>query len=874
VSDKKTDKLVGKRLGNYVISDLIGEGGMGAVYLAEHPQIGRRVAIKVLDSRLGDHEEVSRRFLAEARAIARIEHPNVIDIYDFGRSLDGQLYYVMELLKGEDLSKIMEKLGAMTAAECWPYLEQICDGLQAAHDHGITHRDLKPENIFIPDSKKRLSIKIIDFGLAKVHDPGFKGPSLTAKGVVMGTPLTISPEQAAGHHDKVGPRTDLYSLGVILYWMLAGEPPFVDATAAVVLAMHIKDELPPLREKKDSVPQGVADLVHRCLAKDPDDRPASAAEIAKTFEMVAGVSKPNATILGVSAPVVEQLAASKRTAPAPEPAKPAIGTRPLGGLAKIASQEVDSPKDELAELEAREIDPPHDELAELEAREVDPPQDELAELEAREIEEPSEEPESPEAPESPAERDLALFKTLPAAPKSRPAPGVDPITDLLGAMAGGVVPEDDDEELEDERDEEPEDAPAPEPEDDDLAASAPLGLPQPDELEDEEAFGASSPVDLEALEVPPEPPAPEIPPGGDPDQEYVSDELPPSPAKKLWKRVTLYGGAAAALLAVVGLVVMMFSLSSDPDLPEETAEQGEDRVVSELASLPGGKDLAALKGTVARELATDPASVNPGDAAKLAASAEGKPKAQVVLARLLLAWGRPRLAAAQARAVLEKDGNITDARLLLGEAIHSGGEPGPAIDEYNKVLAAVPKHARARFRLGEAQLHVGRFAGATSSFTTALEADASLTAPAHSRMGDVHTARKQPAQAVNQYLAALTADDNYAPARVALGFAYARLRRYEQAITALDRAVEQVPRDPMAHFYRGTVLFNLQRTDEALEAYRQAIKLKPGFAEGHYYLGQVHLKRGDPTKARAQFQAAIKAKPDYEAAVLALSKLK
>ncbi len=286
--EAEQDALIGQPIGNYVVKSILGSGGMGSVYLAEHPAIGRRVAIKVLAAHLSTHARLSECFLSEARALALIEHPNVIEIYDFGTLPDGRLFYVMELLKGLELGKVMNQRGRLSPADVLPYLKQICHGLQATHEKGIIHRDLKPENIFVLD-RESMVVKLLDFGIAKLQQVGMGGAgggggiSLTQTGMVMGTPLYIAPEQASGEVQKIGPQTDLYSLGVIIYWMLSGKPPFFDETPALLLAKHISSEVPLIRSVFPSVPQGVAEVVESCLEKKPGDRPSSARELVLAF---------------------------------------------------------------------------------------------------------------------------------------------------------------------------------------------------------------------------------------------------------------------------------------------------------------------------------------------------------------------------------------------------------------------------------------------------------------------------------------------------------------------------------------------------------------------------------------------------------------
>ncbi len=250
---------------------------MGSVYLAENPRIEKQVAIKVLDAALAGQARAATRFETEGKLISRIAHPNVVEIFDFGSLDDGSLYYVMEVLGGDDLGKVLEQRGQLTPAEAWPYVEQICAGLSAAHDHGVVHRDLKPDNVFVL-SQDPVQLKILDFGIAKLLETD-DGDKLTATGMIVGTPATLAPEQAAGKHSEIGPWSDIYSLGVTIYWMLAGEPPFMEESPALVLAQHIK-EPPPRLDEVPGVPAGVGDLVDRCLSKAPAERPETAAEVA------------------------------------------------------------------------------------------------------------------------------------------------------------------------------------------------------------------------------------------------------------------------------------------------------------------------------------------------------------------------------------------------------------------------------------------------------------------------------------------------------------------------------------------------------------------------------------------------------------------
>ena len=278
---KPIPSLVGTRIGNYVVVRLLGQGGMGEVYLVEHPDIGTQAAVKVLGERFSTMKHATERFRAEARAIARIKHPNVVEIHDYGSLEDGRLYYQMEHLEGRVLEAVMASKRRMSAEEVLPYLDQICAGLSAAHENHIVHRDLKPENIIVIDGPP-MKLKILDFGIAKLLET-FSGGANTSVGVLLGTPVVMAPEQAAGQPERISFRTDLYSLGVILYWMLTGHPPFLDDAPGMLVSRHINDTPQPLLQLVPSIPQGVAELVERCLAKAPEDRPSSALELAAEF---------------------------------------------------------------------------------------------------------------------------------------------------------------------------------------------------------------------------------------------------------------------------------------------------------------------------------------------------------------------------------------------------------------------------------------------------------------------------------------------------------------------------------------------------------------------------------------------------------------
>ena len=285
--------MIGERYGNYHALSLLGEGGMGAVYLAEHPGIGRRVAIKVLKSELDHDPQLLSRFLNEARAANAIRHPNIIEVLDSGTTDRGASYLVMELLEGESLSARIKRLSRLDEKSAIEIAMQTASGLGAAHAKGIIHRDLKPDNLFIiPEASDaaRERVKILDFGIAKLH--ALAGDSLkTRTGTLMGTPVYMSPEQCLGTKE-VDHRSDIYSLGIIVYEMLAGQPPFVSEGFGELLSMHLHEKPSSLLELAPQVSPEVEFVVMRMLAKKPDNRYQSMTEVRAALAAAAGLPHP------------------------------------------------------------------------------------------------------------------------------------------------------------------------------------------------------------------------------------------------------------------------------------------------------------------------------------------------------------------------------------------------------------------------------------------------------------------------------------------------------------------------------------------------------------------------------------------------------
>ena len=258
--------LVGRRLGDYQLLRRLGRGGMAEVYLAQQMSLERQVAFKVLRHSLAVNETYVRRFHHEAQAAAKLTHANIVQIHEVGQ-VDGVHYIVQEYVPGRNLKQLLAHRGRpFDAPQVALVLRQVAAALQKAADEGIIHRDIKPENIMLSNSGE---VKVADFGLARIAT-GNEKLELTQIGMTMGTPLYMSPEQVEGK--PVDPRSDLYSLGVTAYHVLAGRPPFDGDTALAVAVQHLKNEPPRLEGLRPDVPDGLCRVVHRLLAKRAEDR--------------------------------------------------------------------------------------------------------------------------------------------------------------------------------------------------------------------------------------------------------------------------------------------------------------------------------------------------------------------------------------------------------------------------------------------------------------------------------------------------------------------------------------------------------------------------------------------------------------------------
>ncbi|MEO0323018.1 MAG: serine/threonine-protein kinase [Myxococcota bacterium] len=313
------DGYVGREVaGQFRIVQRIGSGGMGAVYKAEQPDMNRHVAIKILHTRYLSRSDLVSRFRREARAMSHLSHPNTARVFLYGQLEDGACYFVMEYLEGRNLAQTVRAEGPMEPSRAIHVMNQVCGALDEAHRAGIVHRDLKPENIFLTKQGGIEDFpKVLDFGLAKVTEKQMKPGSviLTREGMVFGTPEFMSPEQARGK--TLDARSDIYSLGVIMYELLSGKLPFDAKQPVEHIQLHVNTAPIPLSERAPDVtfPRGLETVVMRALEKAPEDRFASAQEFGDALAAVlrgegAPVRRP-----APPAPVASALPASPSTLP-------------------------------------------------------------------------------------------------------------------------------------------------------------------------------------------------------------------------------------------------------------------------------------------------------------------------------------------------------------------------------------------------------------------------------------------------------------------------------------------------------------------------------------------------------------------------------
>jgi tRNA A-37 threonylcarbamoyl transferase component Bud32/predicted RNA-binding Zn ribbon-like protein len=293
--------------GKYKIIREIGRGAMGVVYEGLHIALDRRVAVKTLRHEMSNDADLATRFQREARAASAIGHPHIIDVFDLGRTPDGLLFMVMELLDGKPLTTLLQQTPLMPVPLAVNLMNQVLGGLAAAHKHGIVHRDLKPDNIFIIDTEDRPNfVKIVDFGIAKKLSPRQPGQvnaamSGTMVGTVMGTPLYMSPEQAIGQVAEIDHRTDIYAAGVVLYEMLCGRTPFQGHGYAAILGAVLEGKFPPPRGLRPDIPPAIEAAIVRAIDRDIQKRFPSAAAMRDAINDGGAVARPAPIALGAAA---------------------------------------------------------------------------------------------------------------------------------------------------------------------------------------------------------------------------------------------------------------------------------------------------------------------------------------------------------------------------------------------------------------------------------------------------------------------------------------------------------------------------------------------------------------------------------------------
>lgn len=289
MAEKKNDPFVGRDVlgGQFRILRRIGAGGMGSVYVADEPAMGRQVAIKILHPNLKGRSDLVSRFRREARAMSQLRHPHTVRVFSYGELEDGSLYIVMEMLDGKNLNQTVRKGGPMAPSRAIPIVAAACRALHEAHEMGIVHRDLKPENLFVCQSPGMEDyVKVLDFGLAKVTEAQMQPGSmiLTQEGMVFGTPEFMSPEQARGQ--ILDARSDIYSLACILYEALTGKLPFDARTPMEYVGKHVTAPPIPLSQRVPgrTFEPGLEKVLEKALSKKPDDRFQDAIALAEALE--------------------------------------------------------------------------------------------------------------------------------------------------------------------------------------------------------------------------------------------------------------------------------------------------------------------------------------------------------------------------------------------------------------------------------------------------------------------------------------------------------------------------------------------------------------------------------------------------------------
>jgi len=286
IDELSEDARSARQLGQYVLRQALGEGGMGSVYLADHQFLRRPCAVKLIRPELARDRAATARFEREVQSAAALTHPNTVQIYDYGQSADGTLYYAMEYLPGSPLDAVVDRDGPFAPPRVVHVLTQLCGALAEAHARGLVHRDVKPANVMLCERGGRHDVaKLLDFGLVAGLRPEPIDPKISHDGMVIGTPAFMSPEQCRGDA-AVTPASDIYSLGALGYFLVTGKEPFTGSSTMQVMLAHLHDPPTPVRELRPDVPPVLASVIERCLAKDPFERFSSAAMLEEALTRV------------------------------------------------------------------------------------------------------------------------------------------------------------------------------------------------------------------------------------------------------------------------------------------------------------------------------------------------------------------------------------------------------------------------------------------------------------------------------------------------------------------------------------------------------------------------------------------------------------
>ena len=336
------DDLIGRNVGSYRVVKLLGKGGMGSVYMAEHPTIRSKVAIKFLHPQYSHDEKIVDRFFNEARAVNVIGHDNILKILDLNVTDDNRHYFVMEFLHGRPLQSLLKGGGAVPLQIAGPILLQVCDALGAAHDAGIVHRDLKPDNVYLIALKgKKNFVKVVDFGIAKLTNSEGVSTGNTQTGMVMGTPAYMSPEQASGRTQLIDARSDIYSLGVMMFQLATGRLPFPGSAFGEVLIGHIQLPPPRPRDLNPAIPEAYETVILRTLQKRQEDRFQSMQELHDAISRVMAQLGISAELPAADQAADEMETIASRGSPsnpgARTPSQPGRSTDPRAGARRTSS---------------------------------------------------------------------------------------------------------------------------------------------------------------------------------------------------------------------------------------------------------------------------------------------------------------------------------------------------------------------------------------------------------------------------------------------------------------------------------------------------------------------------------------------------------